>query len=380
MLERCDPERLELINDETGECLPRKFVNVSVIHLNEEEDNRPYMSVRIVNKKYKGLLDSGGQASVMEKTIADELVKKGLKIHNCDILVTTAVGRSSKALGYMNVTYRVRGLKKTIATIVVEKCPAKLILGMDFWHAYRLKPCFTSNILGLEVEEADSGIGESEVEDAFCDEDIQSPRCLKAETPHELKDEQRARLDSVISKFPFCNTEGELNKTWLREVRIDTGDAEPVRCKIRPMSPYKLARVVEEIDRLERRGIIRKVEQSEWLHPIMAVPKPNNKLRICMDARWLNAVTRKNAYPQQNANRILGLIQKATYTTTIDMTDAYFQVPLHPDSQEKTAFAVPTRGTYVYQRMPMGLCNSGAILCNIIDSLFGSEFFPIWTT
>ena len=79
----------------------------------------------------------------------------------------------------------------------------------------------------------------------------------------------------------------------------------------------------------------------------MAAPKPNGKIRICMDARWLNAVTRKNAYPQQNANRILGLIQAAKFVTTIDMTDAYFQVPLHPDSQAKTAFAVPTRGIFL---------------------------------
>lgn len=58
------------------------------------------------------------------------------------------------------------------------------------------------------------------------------------------------------------------------------------------------------------------------------------------------------------------------------MTDAYFQIPIHPDSQEKTAFAVPSKGTYVYNRMPMGLKNSGAELCSLIDQLFGYEFEP----
>lgn len=86
-----------------------------------------------------------------------------------------------------------------------------------------------------------------------------------------------------------------------------------------------------EIDRLERRGIIRRVESSEWLHPMLAVPKPNGKWRICLDARRLNAVTKKNSYPLQNANRILSLIGRAKYITTIDMRDAYFQISLHPD-------------------------------------------------
>lgn len=90
----------------------------------------------------------------------------------------------------------------------------------------------------------------------------------------------------------------------------------------------------------------------------------------------LNKLTKKNAYPLQNANRILAMIGKAKYISTIDLTDAYFQIPLHEDSQKKTAFAVPTRGTYEYRRMPMGLVNSGAELCSLVDSLFGSEFDP----
>lgn len=359
-----------------GGPIVQKFANISEISLREEGDNRPHLSVRIEGVKYKALLDSGAQASVIDKSICNELIKRGKALHACNVVVTTAAGDKDMALGYINVTYQVRGLKKEIPTLAVNNCPSKVILGMDFWDAYRIKPCFTTNIFGLDVDPNEDENDQDEVEDAFGDSEILSPRCLQAEIPYVLSEEQKNRLDEVKGSFPFCNPEGELNKTWLREAKIDTGDAAPVRCKIRPMSPYKLKMVVEEIDRLERRGVIEKVEQSEWLHPIMAVPKPNGKLRICMDARWLNAVTKKNAYPQQNANRILSSIEKANYITTIDMTDAYFQVPLHKDSQEKTAFAVPTRGTYVYKRMAMGLCNSGAVLCNIIDSLFGSEFEP----
>lgn len=176
--------------------------------------------------------------------------------------------------------------------------------------------------------------------------------------------------------MPFCSVDGELSKTWLKTAKIDTGNAKPVRSKVRMIPPGKLEKVLKEIDRLEKRGIIRKVEASEWLHPMIAVPKQTGAMRICVDARKLNAVTRKNAYPQQNANRILSMIGKAKYISTIDLTDAFFQIPLDSSSQEKTAFAVPGRGTYVYRRMPMGLTNSGAELCSLIDSLFGSEFEP----
>lgn len=218
--------------------------------------------------------------------------------------------------------------------------------------------------------------GDVKCEENSFEADVTPPKCISAEVPHELTKEQRDRLEEVISRFPFTNPNGELNKTHLREVKIDTGDAKPVRCKLRYDPPWKTQKIIEEVDRLVERGIIRKVESSDWLLPVLAVPKSNGKWRICTDARGLNALTKKNCYPQQNANRILGLIGKAKYITTIDMTDAFFQLPLHPDSQPKTAFAVPTRGTYVFTRMAMGLMNSGAELCSLIDSLFGAEFEP----
>lgn len=333
------------------------------------------MYVSIKQKDYKGLLDSGATSSVMGKELSDELVKRGLKIFNCDVKITTANKKSTKAVGYMKVPYITRGVRRIIPTLIMDKCSSTLILGMDFWHAYRIKPCFGENIFGIEVNSDDKSHN-YEIVDAFGDADIQSPRCLKAEVQHELSYQEKIQLDKIVSLFPFCNPDGELNKTWLREAIIDTGDAKPVRCKVRTESPFKLKKIIAEIDRLEKRGIIKKIEQSEWLHPIISVPKPNGTLRICVDAREINAVMKKNAYPQQNVNRILGLIGRAKYITTIDLTDAYFQIPLHKDSQEKTAFAVPTRGTYVYTRMPMGLTISGAILCSLIDQLFGAEFEP----
>lgn len=363
------------------EEIPRKFRNIAMCRLNLKDDNRPYLFVRISDDKARGLLDSGAMSSIMNRMLYDRLFKSGLKLYPCDIYMTTADGASHKALGYMKVPYLVRGVKRMIKTLVVEQSEAELILGMDFWNAFRIKPCFTSNTFGISVASGESTLTydpneHNASERIDFEADITPPKCINVEQEHDLTNEERDRLNRVIETFPFCSKEGELNKTQLRVAQIDTGDAKPVRCKLRIEPPHKQKLIIEEIERLERRGIIRKVESSEWLQPLMAVPKPNGKWRICLDARWLNAVTKKNCYPQQNANRILSLIGKAKYITTIDMTDAYFQVPLHADSQEKTAFAVPTKGTYVYNRMPMGLTNSGAVLCSLIDSLFGAEFEP----
>lgn len=358
--------------------LPPKFRTVASARIDLHSDDRPYLFVNIFANKYKGLLDSGAQTTIINEKLLTKLTHHNLKLKPCNVVITTADGSKHRALGYVEIPFVVKGIQRIIATLAVKQASIELILGIDFWNAFQIKPCFTTSNFGIEVCQGQSNENDpnenKEIENFAAD--LTPPKCINVEEKHELTAEQMAQLDQVKALFPFCNPAGELNATHLREAKIETGDAFPVRCKLRVDPPWKLKKIIAEIDRLQSRGIIQKVEFSEWLLPIIAVPKPNVKTRICLDARKLNDLTKKNAYPQQNANRILCLIGKANYITTIDMTDAFFQIPLHAGSRAKTAFAVPTRGTYVYKRMPMGLTNSGAELCALIDSLFGSEFEP----
>ena len=60
-------------------------------------------------------------------------------------------------------------------------------------------------------------------------------------------------------------------------------DAHPKFCKARPV-PYALKSAVdEEYDRLEREGIIQKVEFSEWATPMVHIPKADITTRSCGD-------------------------------------------------------------------------------------------------
>ena len=47
--------------------------------------------------------------------------------------------------------------------------------------------------------------------------------------------------------------------------------------------------VKEEIKRMEKLGVIKRVEQlTDWCHPIVVVAKPNNQIRLCIDLTKLN--------------------------------------------------------------------------------------------
>lgn len=52
-----------------------------------------------------------------------------------------------------------------------------------------------------------------------------------------------------------------------------------------------------EIDKLLEAGYIFKVNNSEWIGPMVVVPKKNGKLCICVDYRALNKATKKDPFP-----------------------------------------------------------------------------------
>lgn len=77
---------------------------------------------------------------------------------------------------------------------------------------------------------------------------------------------------------------------------IDTGDALPIRSGPYQV-PQRLTDVVNrEIGSMLKGGIIRP-SKSPWASPVVIVPKPDGKIRFCVDYRKLNSVTKMDAYP-----------------------------------------------------------------------------------
>ncbi len=78
-------------------------------------------------------------------------------------------------------------------------------------------------------------------------------------------------------------------------------NATPIFQKARPV-PYALREVVEkELDRLEKPGIISKMDRSDWAAPIVVVPKSDKSSRICGDYKvTINQNLEEETYPLPN--------------------------------------------------------------------------------
>ena len=114
-----------------------------------------------------------------------------------------------------------------------------------------------------------------------------------------------------------------------------------------------------------RHGIIEPAA-SPWASNVVLVSKKDGSLRFCVDYRAVNAVTYKDAYPLPNIGACLDALEGCSWFTTLDLRAGFFQVPLHPDDRDKTAF-ITRRGQFRFRVLSMGLCNSPSCFQRLMD-------------
>jgi hypothetical protein len=100
--------------------------------------------------------------------------------------------------------------------------------------------------------------------------------------------------------------------------------------------------------------------------PILLVPKKDGGLRLCVDYRGLNRVTKKNRLALLLISEMLDCLIGVQHLTKIDLKDAYYRIPVAERDRWKTAFC--TRyGHFEYMVMPMGITNAPATFQGYIN-------------
>lgn len=134
--------------------------------------------------------------------------------------------------------------------------------------------------------------------------------------------------------------------------------------------PYALKdQIAAEIVRLEKAGIVKKVDSSDWATPIVPVMKPNGSVRICGDFKvTINPVLEVPEYPLPTSEELFTKLNGGQKFSKLDLTQAYNQVLLDEESRKYVTINTHL-GLYQYTRLPFGVASAPAIFQRTMETV-----------
>ena len=102
--------------------------------------------------------------------------------------------------------------------------------------------------------------------------------------------------------------------------------------------PYR-EKVKEELSRMEERVVISRVDgPTKWCSGMVAIPKKNGAVRICVDLQKLNKSVLREVHPLPRVDETLGLLAGATVFSKFDANSGFWQIPLAEESRPLTIY------------------------------------------
>ena len=87
--------------------------------------------------------------------------------------------------------------------------------------------------------------------------------------------------------------------------------------------------VKEELQKLLDAGFIYPMSNSEWVSPLVLVPKKNGKWRICFDYRELKKATKKDHFPLPFIDQVLDGLAGKKFFSFLDGFSGYNQIQIY---------------------------------------------------
>ncbi|KZS20305.1 Uncharacterized protein APZ42_013048, partial [Daphnia magna] len=185
-----------------------------------------------------------------------------------------------------------------------------------------------------------------------------------------LSESQQERMLSVLKRRNRCFPTSKRAIGHTKEAMhfINTGDASPIRCNPYRVSAFERRIIADKVEEMLEDGII-KESHSPWSSPVVLIKKAKTgDYRVCVDFRRLNAVTKCDVYPLPRIDDVLDRLAGANFFSCLDLASGYWQVPVAPEDQEKTAFITPD-GLYSFVRLPFGLNCAPATFQRLMDKV-----------
>ncbi|GFX79406.1 retrovirus-related Pol polyprotein from transposon opus [Trichonephila clavipes] len=178
-------------------------------------------------------------------------------------------------------------------------------------------------------------------------------------------------LKNLISKFKYIFTKP------VQPARVGAHKIELVANAVRRKPhcysvPMAYRREVErQVQELLDLNLIEPSE-ADIAHPIVCVAKKDSSIRMCVDFRALNAVTKVPVFPMKDMQELIFTAGSAHWLTSIDLLKGYWQIKIDEESKPLTAFTTHN-AVYQWKTMPFGLAGASGTFQREINRILKSH-------
>jgi len=298
----------------------------SLFHVRSEPEIPLKVLVGINQQQVEMEVDTGASLSVLsEKTFRKFWPEQVLQ--KSSVKIRTYTGESLKVVGCMeaDITY---GDQKSHVSLLVVEGQGPNLLGRDLLRQIQLN-----------------------WHEIFCLQWTSSLQCILQQHKDVFKEE----LGTM--------------KGFQAKLYVD-GSITPRFCKAHSMSYAMRQKVDDELQRLQKEGIIEPVQFAEWAAPIVPILKADKKsVRICGDYKLtVNRACKLDNYPIPRIEDLFATLSGGKFFTKLDLSQAYQQLLL--DEEAKKFVVINTqRGLFQYNRLPFGVSSAPGIFQRAMENL-----------
>ncbi|UYV77109.1 hypothetical protein LAZ67_14003339 [Cordylochernes scorpioides] len=163
-----------------------------------------------------------------------------------------------------------------------------------------------------------------------------------------------------------------INKFNVLPLNITPVKLKIISDKVISLRPYRTPyayqkEIQDQISQLLKHDIITP-SSSPYSSPVTLVRKRDNTMRLCIDFRRVNELVPSDLHPLPLIETVLDNLSKARVFSTVDISNAYYQIPIAEESQPLLSF-VTQQGQYNFKRLPFGFKSAPQIFERVITQL-----------
>lgn len=345
--------------------------------------------------KIKSLIDTGAEISL----INEEIIKLNLNDFENNVVKTDAmnlVTANNKKFSTINKTLmaNIEIAKTTMmdSIMIMKDMKMDCILGMDLLEKFDVRIDVPNRLITVRGDEVDWIRNEKEEKKMVVgdDEAIIINNINGNEKSNSRKVSDYFRINNVEEVINWNGTLLNCEKRYVATVRnlleknidlvnnksriavgyehkLQVNNENTFKCKNYPIPHAYQSKVWEEINKMIRDGVI--VESStSFINPLVVVKKKDGNIRLCLDAKALNNITRPQFESPQGIENLLGKVGGKSVFTKLDLKNSFWLIPLEKESQKYTGFSVDGH-TFIFQVVPFGLSTSSSALVKSMQKI-----------